>query len=59
MLNVTLLLFPWLQYYCAGSIEAHWASLGYPHVIHRNRDFYADIESGNIPEFDVLVTNPP
>ncbi len=23
------------------------------------RDFYADISSGTVPAFDVLVTNPP
>lgn len=47
------------QFFCAGGVVRHWAALGFSSVIHRNRDFYADIQSGQLPEYDVMVTNPP
>ncbi|CAM9158502.1 unnamed protein product, partial [Ectocarpus fasciculatus] len=46
-------------YYCKGSMVSHMAGLGYTNVINRNRDFYEDIATKAIPEFDVMVTNPP
>lgn len=46
-------------YYCEGSVIHHLGALGYSSVINRNRDFYADVENGLIPHFDVVVTNPP
>jgi len=33
--------------------------MGFTNVTNRNRDFYKDIESGALPEYDVMVTNPP
>lgn len=42
-------------YYAAGGVKTRLASLGYTSVINRNRDFYTD----DIPDYDVLVTNPP
>ncbi|EFJ51651.1 hypothetical protein VOLCADRAFT_120421 [Volvox carteri f. nagariensis] len=27
--------------------------------IHRNRDFYQDVKCGDVPPYDILVTNPP
>ncbi|EDQ88351.1 uncharacterized protein MONBRDRAFT_26429 [Monosiga brevicollis MX1] len=46
-------------YFCAGSMRAHLARLGFETVINECRDFYADVASGNVPDYDVLVTNPP
>ena len=33
-------------YYCEGSCKKHLAELGFPQVINRNRDFYADLANG-------------
>ncbi|CAM9561535.1 unnamed protein product, partial [Heterosigma akashiwo] len=46
-------------YYCAGSAVSHLNKLGFKHVINNLRDFYADIREQNIPEYDILVSNPP
>ena len=46
-------------YYCDGGAKAKLAALGFTNVIHENRDFYQDVDSGRIPDHDVLVTNPP
>jgi hypothetical protein len=35
------------------------ATLGFPCVYNRREDFYAKIENNAVPDFDVLVTNPP
>jgi hypothetical protein len=35
------------------------AKLGFQSVYNRPEDFYAKIEAGTVPSFDVLVTNPP
>ena len=32
---------------------------GIINVINRNRDFYADIKKNALPEYDILITNPP
>lgn len=58
-LRPALCLYVCVQFFCAGGVVRHWAALGFKSVIHRNRDFYADITSGQLPEYDVLVTNPP
>ena len=34
-------------------------SLGFMNVINENKDFYERIRNNELPEFDVLVTNPP
>jgi hypothetical protein len=46
-------------YYCNGGVQKKLASLGFTHVINRNRDFYEDISNDHIPDYDVLLTNPP
>ncbi|KPI83046.1 hypothetical protein ABL78_7932 [Leptomonas seymouri] len=47
-------------YYCSGAIVKAWRALGVQHILHENRDFYADIAQNTIPgPYDVLVTNPP
>jgi hypothetical protein len=35
------------------------AQRGFPRVHNKNEDFYAVVDSGNTPEYDALVTNPP
>ncbi|GAX73251.1 hypothetical protein CEUSTIGMA_g705.t1 [Chlamydomonas eustigma] len=46
-------------YYCEGCMLQHMEQLGFMNVYNRNEDFYAVCASGQVPEFDVLVTNPP
>jgi hypothetical protein len=46
-------------YYCAASVRLHLASLGFFNVYNQPENFYASIAEGSVPEFDVLVTNPP
>lgn len=46
-------------YYCDGGVKRKLLSLGFKNVINRNHDFYQDIASQSIPDYDVLITNPP
>ena len=46
-------------YYCKGNMVNRLSSIGFSTVINKNRDFYGDIASRNIPAYDILVTNPP
>jgi hypothetical protein len=46
-------------YFCAGSVVRHLNKLGFRNVYNRNEDFYAALVAGELPEHDVLLTNPP
>lgn len=46
-------------YYCKGKMIQLLHSIGIKNIINRNRDFYKDMKNKTIPEYDVLVTNPP
>jgi hypothetical protein len=46
-------------YYCAGGVKRHLAELGFTNVYNECEDFYAAAKAGKLPEYDVLVTNPP
>jgi hypothetical protein len=46
-------------FYCDGAVVRHLSALGFPRVYNRCECFYACQASGSVPEFDVLVTNPP
>lgn len=46
-------------YYCAGAMVSHLNKLGFDNVYNKPEDFYQVIRSGNVPQHDVLVTNPP
>ena len=46
-------------YYCNGAVKNHLAALGFDTVYNANEDFYQVLESGQLPDFDVIVTNPP
>jgi hypothetical protein len=46
-------------YFCAGSVVGHLGRLGFTSVRNANEDCYAAQAAGSVPEFDVLVTNPP
>ena len=46
-------------YFCAGGMVEMLTELGYDKIINKNRDFYADISKKQIPDHDVLITNPP
>jgi len=46
-------------FYCNGAVVKHLNALGFYKVIHENRDFYADVANKKVPEYDILITNPP
>lgn len=46
-------------YFCEGSTKEHLLRLGFENVTNVNEDFYVNIENKNVPEYDVLLTNPP
>lgn len=46
-------------YYCEGSVINRLASLGYLNVYNKCEDFYQIQQNNAIPEYDVLLTNPP
>lgn len=46
-------------YYCQGQMIQRLQSLGLKSIINQNKDFYRDIKQNNIPEYDILITNPP
>lgn len=46
-------------YFCTGRVAEMLGGLGFPAVVNWNRDFYRDIQEDTLPEFDVLLTNPP
>jgi len=46
-------------YYCAGTTIKHLNNLGFFKVYNKCEDFYSKIASKNIPDHDVLITNPP
>jgi hypothetical protein len=44
---------------CVGSMVKHLGRLGFESVHNRNEDCYAVWAAGRVPEYDVLMTNPP
>jgi len=47
-------------YYCNGRTAVLLRNeLGYTNVVHEKRDFYRDIRNHKVPEYDILITNPP
>lgn len=46
-------------YYCEGSMVERLHGLGFMNVYNRKEDFYARLAANDLPEYDVLVTNPP
>lgn len=46
-------------FFCEGRVSTHLSTLGFTTVYNRNEDFYAVQREGRVPEYDVLVTNPP
>ena len=49
----------WDPYYCAGSVQRHLKAIGFPLVHNVNEDFYKVLASRQLPEHDVVLTNPP
>jgi hypothetical protein len=45
-------------YYCNGRSANFLRQLGY-HVVHEAKDFYLDIANNEVPQYDVLISNPP
>lgn len=46
-------------YYCDGAVKRNLARLGFATCYNKREDFYARVAADTVPEFDVLVTNPP
>jgi flagellum-specific peptidoglycan hydrolase FlgJ len=46
-------------YFCAGTVVKNLGSLGFSNVYNKCQDFYKVLEEKRVPEFDVLLTNPP
>ena len=46
-------------YFCHGGAARKLRRLGFACVYNKNQDFYQAIQDGAVPEFDILVTNPP
>lgn len=46
-------------YFCEGAMKQHLASLKFDNVYNKREDFYKVVDEGRVPEYDVLVTNPP
>ncbi|WZN59594.1 hypothetical protein HKI87_02g11200 [Chloropicon roscoffensis] len=46
-------------FFCEGTAKKHLESLGFAKVHNEKEDFYEKLRLGEIPEHDVLVTNPP
>lgn len=55
--NETLKIFD--PYHCEGSVISRLGSIGFKTVHNEKEDFYASILNDEIPDYDVLVTNPP
>jgi hypothetical protein len=46
-------------YFCEGNVSCHLNRLGFQNVYNRMEDFYQMQSYGKIPDYDILVTNPP
>ena len=46
-------------YYCDGSVVHRLNALGFKNVYNKCEDFYVKFEADEIPEHDILITNPP
>jgi len=46
-------------YYCKGTMVERLTECGFSNVYNRAEDCYAAMDSGKLPKYDVLVTNPP
>ncbi|KAL7579849.1 hypothetical protein ACA910_004861 [Epithemia clementina (nom. ined.)] len=46
-------------YYCDGAVERNFNQLGFLNVYNKKEDCYHVWEKGDLPLFDVLVSNPP
>mmetsp|Transcript_2972 Transcript_2972/g.6059 ORF Transcript_2972/g.6059 Transcript_2972/m.6059 type:complete len:316 (-) Transcript_2972:1857-2804(-) len=46
-------------YYCDGAVVRNFAELGFPDVYNQKEDCYRVWAGQKLPQFDLLVTNPP
>jgi len=46
-------------YFCQGGVKTRLSRLGFECVHNENEDFYKVCEADRVPDFDVLLTNPP
>jgi len=46
-------------FYCEGRVVSNLSKFGFTNVYNRCEDFYSVQQAGTLPEYDVIVTNPP
>jgi len=46
-------------FYCEGRVAQIIKSLGFPNIHNKCEDFYKVVKENALPEYDILVTNPP
>lgn len=46
-------------YFCTGTTKVLLKSMGFGNVYNENEDFYEKISTESLPDYDILVTNPP
>jgi hypothetical protein len=46
-------------YFCEGSVIDRLSSIGFTNVYNAKEDFYKVYDEGRMPEYDILLTNPP
>jgi hypothetical protein len=46
-------------FYCDGAVKRHLEALGFDNVYNEREDFWRVAAENRMPEFDVLLTNPP
>ena len=46
-------------YFCEGQMKTRLGSLGFENVYNEKEDFYQTIAEDKLPDFDILITNPP
>ncbi|KRX03791.1 hypothetical protein PPERSA_04299 [Pseudocohnilembus persalinus] len=46
-------------YFCQGRMKENLATIGFTNVYNKKEDFYKVIEAKKVPNYDVLITNPP
>jgi len=49
----------WDPYFCNGMVKENLDQLGFTNVRNENRDFYQLIKDNDMPEYDMILTNPP
>lgn len=46
-------------YFCEGQMKNHLSRLGFDNVYNKKEDFYYMKRTNQLPDYDILITNPP